>query len=306
MASVYLYERTKAGFGLLPVWFANMHGRLFLSAAAVAMLVVAALSDSDPIPKQKVGLTLKAHAQAVAFALVNPAKLLTTDPNWVDAAREVYADQPRLKSELQRLKPAELKKYVLRRGSERGLKLALTFDDGPHPLFTPKLIAILQKEKVPATFFVIGHMVESYPDLLRQLEAAGFEVGNHTYSHVTMTKITDQQADTEYRADNDAIRNVLGKNPRYCRPPGGDFDLNVLEAAVGEGLTTVLWTDDPGDYTNPGDKIVLETETAAISSGGIVLLHDGSQDTVDTLSEFIQSCKRRGFHFVTLDELQKP
>jgi peptidoglycan/xylan/chitin deacetylase (PgdA/CDA1 family) len=232
--------------------------------------------------------------------------MLVTDPDWLDASREVYADQGRIKSQLMRLSTRELKKFVLRRGSERGLKLALTFDDGPHPQFTPRLIEILKKENVPATFFVIGHMVEQYPNLVTDLANAGFEVGNHTFSHVTLTKITDEQAAIEYRANNDVIRHLLGKNPRYCRPPGGDFDLNVLEAAVGEGLTTVLWTDDPGDYYNPGDKVVLESETAAISPGGIVLLHDGSQNTLDTLATFIESCKRRGFRFVTLDQLQRP
>jgi len=123
---------------------------------------------------------------------------------------------------------------------------------------------------------------------------------------VTLTKLTDEQAGTEYRATNDILKKLTGKTPRYCRPPGGDFDLNVLEAAIGEGLTTVLWTDDPGDYNNPGDTILLETETAKLSAGGILLLHDGSQDTIDTLAKFIASCKRRGFQFVTLDELRKP
>ncbi len=280
--------------------------RISLASLVAGSLSLVAFSAGEPnTPKQFIGKTIKAHRDAVAFARVNPAKLLSTDPHWVDAAKEVYADQARVKAQLQRLTAKELKKFVIRRGSKKGLKLALTFDDGPHPNFTLQLISILQQEHVPATFFVIGHMAEQYPELVKSLNAAGFEVGNHTYSHVTLTKVTDEQADTEYRATNDALRHILGKSPRFCRPPGGDFDLNVLEAAVGEGLTTVLWTDDPGDYTNPGDKVILESETAAISPGGIVLLHDGSQDTLDTLAEFIHSCKRRGFRFVTLDELQK-
>ncbi len=182
----------------------------------------------------------------------------------------------------------------------------MTFDDGPHPAFTPRLIQILKAANVPATFFMIGHMAQAYPSLVKLAYDNGFEIGNHTYSHVTLTKITDEQADTEYRAASDVIKKITGKNPRYCRPPGGDVDLNVLEAAQDEGLTTVFWTDDPGDYSNPGDTILLETETAKLSPGGIILLHDGSQDTIDTLAEFIASCKRRGFRFVTLDELRRP
>ncbi len=259
------------------------------------LLVVAFLFGLGPrTPKQ----VSAAHRNAVAFARVNPAKMLNTDPDWIDAAREVHADQGRLDQQLHRLTTAELDKYVVRRGSRKGLKLALTFDDGPHPLFTPKLIDILKTAKVPATFFMIGHMADSYPDMVKLAATNGFEIGNHTYSHVTLTKLTDEQADTEYRATNDIIKKLTGKTPRYCRPPGGDFDLNVLQAAFGEGLTTVLWTDDPGDYNNPGDTILLETETVKLSAGGIILLHDGSQDTIDTLARLIASCKRRGFTFV--------
>jgi len=246
------------------------------------------------------------HKAAVAFARVNPARMLTTDPDWIDAAREVHADQGRIDRQLLRLTTTELNRFVIRQGSRRGLKLALTFDDGPHPLFTPKLVQILKDAKVPATFFMIGHMADSYPDMVRLAFSNGFEIGNHTYSHVTLTKLTDEQAGTEYRATNDILKKLTGKTPRYCRPPGGDFDLNVLEAAFGEGLTTVLWTDDPGDYKDPGDTTLLETESAKLSAGGIILLHDGSQDTIDTLAKFIDSCKRRGFQFVTLDELRRP
>jgi peptidoglycan/xylan/chitin deacetylase (PgdA/CDA1 family) len=198
-----------------------------------------------------------------------------------------------------------LDRYVIRRGARKGLKIALTFDDGPHPQFTPKLVEILKSANVPATFFMIGHMADSYPDMVKLAAKNGFEIGNHTYSHVTLTKLTNEEADTEYKATNDILKKLTGKSPRYCRPPGGDFDLNVLEAAFGEGLTTVLWTDDPGDYSNPGDSILLETETAKLSGGGIILLHDGSQDTIDTLAKFIESCKRRGFQFVSLDDLRK-
>ncbi len=245
------------------------------------------------------------HREAVAFARVNPAKMLKTDPLWVDASREVHADQGRIDQQLRRLAQAELDRYVVRRGPRKGQKLSLTFDDGPHPDFTPKLVKILKDAKIPATFFMIGHMADTYPDMVKLVASNGFEIANHTYSHVTLTKLTNSEADIEYRATNDILKKLTGKTPRYCRPPGGDFDLNVLEAGYASGMSTVLWTDDPGDYNNPGDEILLETETVRLSPGGIVLLHDGSQDTLDTLMKFITSCRRRGFEFVTLDELRK-
>ena len=267
-----------------------------------ALLIATLLFSHGVAPRKQVSAKHKAE---VAFARVNPAKMLNTDRDWVDAAREVHADQGRLDQQLRRLSVSELDKYVIRRGTRTGLKLALTFDDGPHPDYTPKLIQILKEANVPATFFMIGHMADSYPDMVKLAAKNGFEIGNHTYSHVTLTKLTNEQASTEYRATNDIIKKLTGKNPRFCRPPGGDFDLNVLEAGFGEGLTTVLWTDDPGDYTNPGDSVLLEKETSDLSAGGVILLHDGSQDTIDTLAKFIASCKRRGFQFVTLDELGK-
>ena len=271
-----------------------------LSAFILASLIgLGGLTGSSP--KQ---VSAK-HREAVAFARVNPAKMLSTDKDWIDAALEVHAFQPRLEQQLHRLTAAEIERFVIRRGPRTGSKIALTFDDGPHPIFTPKLIQILKDAQVPATFFMIGHMAESYPDMVQLAAVNGFEIANHTYSHVTLTKLTDAQASTEYRATNNIIKKLTGKYPRYCRPPGGDFDLNVLEAGYSENLTTVLWTDDPGDYNNPGDKVLLEAETSALSPGGIILLHDGSQDTIDTLAKFITSCKRRGFKFVTLDELKK-
>ena len=271
---------------------------------ATAILLVSILFDASlglHGPKQ---LPAK-HKAEVAFARVNPAKMLTNDPNWIDAAKEVHADQGRIDHQLRRLSRSELDKFVLRRGPTRGMKIALTFDDGPHPEFTPKLVEILKAEKIPATFFMIGHMADTYPQLVRLVNSNGFEIANHTYSHVTLTKLTDDQIDTEYQATNDLFRKLTGKTPRYCRPPGGDFDLNVLESAYGQKLITVLWTDDPGDYNNPGDTILLETETVKLSPGGIILLHDGSQNTIDTLAKFIRSCKRRGFQFVSLDDLKR-
>jgi peptidoglycan/xylan/chitin deacetylase (PgdA/CDA1 family) len=272
------------------------------SQSFLVAILVSTLGAGVLTPKQ---ITAK-HREAVAFARVNPARMLTTDKDWIDAAREVHADQGRIDMQLRRLSPKELDRFVIRKGPRKGLKLALTFDDGPHPEFTPKLVQILKAANVPATFFMIGHMADSYPDMVRLAASNGFEIGNHTYSHVTLTKLTDEQVVTEYRATNNILKNLTHKTPRFCRPPGGDFDLNVLEAAFSENLTTVLWTDDPGDYNNPGDSVLLETETAKLSAGGIILLHDGSQDTIDTLAKFIESCKRRGFQFVTLDELRKP
>ncbi|RYG45288.1 polysaccharide deacetylase family protein, partial [bacterium] len=220
--------------------------------------------------------------------------------------RESTTDQAELDALEAKIAGTGLEKYVLRRGQGPDKRVSLTFDDGPHPAYTPKLLDILKTAKVKATFFVIGHMAEKYPDLVRRIAADGHEVANHTYSHVTLTKIPPEEVDVEYKADNDVIARLAGKPARYCRPPGGDHNNEVLRRAASLGLTTVLWTDDPGDYDNPGQAVLFDRETKALSPGGIILLHDGSKDTLGTLADFIATARSKGYHFVTLDELKTP
>lgn len=148
-------------------------------------------------------------------------------------------------------------------------------------------------------------MADKYPGLVRAIRAGGNEIGNHTYSHVNLSRLSSVDVLAEYEACSDVIVRLTGRAPRYCRPPGGDFNRGVLERAAGLGMTTVLWTDDPKDYANPGDQTLYDREVGKLAPGAIVLLHDGSKNTVDTLPRFIQAAKRRGFRFVSLGVLQR-
>lgn len=235
---------------------------------------------------------------------VNPAVVLDADPDWKAASAEIYKEQRELATLEARLEGSELSKYVLHRGPGDAKRVTLTFDDGPHPAYTPKLLDILKAKKVKASFFVIGHMADKYPDLVKRIASEGHEVANHTYSHVTLTKIPLSEIEVEYQANNDVIRRLTGKRVRYCRPPGGDNDPEVLRRAADLGLTTVLWTDDPGDYLNPGPGILFQRETRALNAGGIILLHDGSKDTLATLEKFIDHARSEGYSFVTLDQFK--
>jgi len=232
-------------------------------------------------------------------AKLNLAKEETNDPYWQAAKAEI--------SENPAAVAAPLTKLV--RGSHETKEVLLTFDDGPHPLSTLKLLKILADEHVPATFFVIGKMAEKRPDLVRAIVKGGHTVANHTFSHVTLPNFSFADQRTEYRANNELIEKITGQRMRFCRPPGGDFNDNTLVAAKAEGLTTVLWTDDPGDFANPGAGIVLDRTLKKLSNGGIILLHDGSTNTLDTLREFIHEARARGFTFTTpqqmVDQLHK-
>ncbi len=236
---------------------------------------------------------------------INKAREQKNDPYWQRALQETYHSPEELVAQdaRERRRGQTLKKIM--RGDPDRPVLALTFDDGPHPDLTLRLLDILKTEKVKATFFVIGKMVEAHPELLKAIAADGHCIGNHTFSHVTLTKIPMGDILTEYQANNDLIKQVIHKDVHFCRPPGGDYDPMVIQAATDCGLTTVLWTDDPGDYSNPGSNVIEERTLARLSNGGIILLHDGVKETLDVLPQIIDYAKKRGFRFVTLDELAK-
>lgn len=225
--------------------------------------------------------------------MLNLAKEETKDPFWQTAKAELAENPPML--------AAPMTKLI--RGPRDNKALLLTFDDGPHPLSTLKLLKILSDEHVPATFFVIGKMAEKHPDLVRAIVRDGHTLANHTFSHVTLPNFSFADQRTEYRANNELIEKISGVRMRFCRPPGGDYNDNTLVAAKAEGLTTVLWTDDPGDFANPGDGIILDRTLKKLSNGGIILLHDGSANTLDTLREFIHEARERGFTFTTPQEM---
>ena len=235
----------------------------------------------------------------------NPAIEDRADLYWTKAYREVYrsADELAAQDARERRDGEALPKLI--RGNPARREIALTFDDGPHPAFTVRLLDLLKAEGVPATFFVVGKKAEAAPTLIRRMVAEGHEVGNHTFSHVTLTKIPVLDVAAEYRATSDLIRRLTGKRPAYCRPPGGDYDPDVIRAAGADGMTTVLWTDDPGDYANPTADLLLRRATNKLENGAVILLHDGPTSTLAMLPAFIAGARARGFRFVSLHDLTR-
>jgi peptidoglycan-N-acetylglucosamine deacetylase len=232
------------------------------------------------------------------------AKLLAEhDPFWLEAGKEVDRGVLEVVDQRQAELERGLRYSKLMRGDPNKRQIALTFDDGPHPDTTPKLLAILDKYKVKATFFQIGEMAEKYPDLVRAAVAAGHSLGNHTYHHVSLIKIPEEDVAREIKSCGEVLRSITGKAPRWLRPPGGDYDPRVAEVSEALGYTMVLWTDDPGDYASPGQRVILSRTLNTVSNGGILLLHDGIQQTVDVLPQLIESLQKRGYQFVTIDAM---
>lgn len=225
------------------------------------------------------------------------------DAFWARALEETYKSPAELVAQDQRERRKGYRYLKLSRGSKRSPNVALTFDDGPHPDFTPKLLDILKRHNVKATFFVVGKLAEQHPDLIRAESLAGHEVGNHTYHHANLTKIPVNEIAVEWQACQDVVKAATGETMRFCRPPGGDYDKDVILAATRLGLITVLWTDDPGDYANPGEKVIKSRVLRWVGNGAIILLHDGVQQTMDVLPQIIEMLQAKGMHFQTVSEM---
>ncbi|WP_245557733.1 polysaccharide deacetylase family protein [Deinococcus apachensis] len=182
---------------------------------------------------------------------------------------------------------------------------ALTFDDAPHPLYEPLLLDLLRRSGVRATFFVIGRNAQAYPYFVRDMVAGGHEVGNHTYHHVRLPPLPLADAFQEMRLASETIRALTGQPVRYFRPPGGEYTPETLRAAESLGLTTVFWTDDPGDFTNPGDATLESRLKRGLRPGGIVLLHDNAPEMLDVLRGFLRVARQEDVRLTTVGGLQK-
>jgi peptidoglycan-N-acetylglucosamine deacetylase len=194
---------------------------------------------------------------------------------------------------------------ILWRGNPRRREIALTFDDGPSPLATPLLLAVLRRYNARATFFVIGEHARAYPYLLRDMSAGGNEVGDHTYHHPNMTTVGDAVASMEIASADVTIDRTAGLHARWFRPPGGDYTAGVARDARRLGLGLAMWTTNPGDFTLPPARILVERVLARAEPGAIVLMHNGTLNTVHALPAIIAELRRRGYTLVTISELAR-
>ncbi len=192
---------------------------------------------------------------------------------------------------------------LLYRGNSRTALSALTFDDAPHPMYEPLLLDLLRRNGVHATFFVIGRNARAYPYFVRDMTAQGHEVGNHTYHHVRLPPLPVAEATQEMVLASQVIQGITGKPVRYFRPPGGDYTPATLRAAENLGLTTVFWTDDPGDFQNPGVDVLTERYTRTLRRGGIVLLHDNAPEMLQALPALLQIAEDRNIDLNTVGML---
>ncbi len=183
--------------------------------------------------------------------------------------------------------------------------LALTFDDGPHPELTPKLLDILRQQGVRATFFVLGSNVAKYPEIARRIVAEGHEIANHSYSHPALTKLGAARMNDEVGKTCDIIEQATGRRPLSIRPPYGALNASVEHALLQNyGLNVVLWSVDPLDWKRPGSAEVARRLVAGAQPGAILLAHDIHPGTVEAIPEVIAQLKSQGYTFATVGQLR--
>ena len=188
--------------------------------------------------------------------------------------------------------------------------IALTFDDGPYPPYTNRLLDVLKEKKVHATFFLVAEQAQGHPDLVRRMAVEGHTVGLHAFRHQDFLKLTEEEKQKDIEQGKKVLLAVTGKEPVYWRPPHGFRDFSVTEVAVAQKLTVVNWSVIPRDWTGIGKQEILDRVMDKAENGAIVLLHDGDspfykasrQATVDAAALLIDSLREKGYHLVSLEE----
>lgn len=182
--------------------------------------------------------------------------------------------------------------------------VALTFDDGPHPVHTPRLLDILREHRATATFYLIGRSVRAYPDVARRIADEGHEIGNHTWSHPELWNLGDYDVLREIDRTSEVIWRTVGKLPATMRPPYGAitrYQARMLHDT--RLLPTVMWSVDPSDYRRPGPDVVASRIVTKAHCGAIVLTHDIHGATVDAMPATLLGLAELGYEFASMSQL---
>ena len=191
-----------------------------------------------------------------------------------------------------------------RRGRTDLPYIAMTFDDGPHPKNTPRLLDMLRERNIKATFYVVGRNVDLYPHIVRRIVAEGHEIGNHTWTHRNLTGLSNASVRIEMDRTRDVIISACGVEPRTMRPPYGALRESQRAWIYKEyGYPTIMWNVDPMDWRRPGVSVVTSRILENTRNGSIVLAHDLHKPTVDAMPETLDGLLERGFQFVTVSQL---
>ena len=201
------------------------------------------------------------------------------------------------------VKTPPLKKTVREWNTNRKL-VALTFDDGPNPTYTPKFLELLKAENVRATFFLIGPNVKSHPELARQIAEAGFEVGNHSWTHPQFNRIGLEKVKDEIQKTSAEIVAATGVEPAVLRPPYGEANQKVQDLIGDANLHIINWSIDSNDWKKSSSvKSIVDNAVKNMRDGSIILMHDRFDRSLEATEAIIKAGKEKGYEFVTVSEL---
>ena len=182
-------------------------------------------------------------------------------------------------------------------------KAALTFDDGPNSQYTPLLLKGLKERGVHATFFLMGKNIEGKEALVKQIQEEGHLIGNHTYNHVQLDKISKEVAKEEIETTNQKIFEITGVYPAWLRPPYGEWRKN-LDFYV--EMFPVLWDVDTLDWKSKNVDSIMKIVRSEVSDGAVILMHDAYQSSVDAALQIVDLLMAEEYEFVTVEELILP
>lgn len=185
-----------------------------------------------------------------------------------------------------------------------GNYVALTFDDGPSPSLTPRVLDILKQNNAKATFFVVGRSVEKNKDILARAVAEGHEIGSHTWNHIKMTTSSTARVIDEMDRSCAAIKNATGIAPKVMRPPYGAVNASIVSLMKSRyGMPTIMWDVDTRDWQHPGVSVVINRAVGKARPGSIILLHDIHESTLQAVEGIVTGLQARGFRIVTVSQL---
>lgn len=209
--------------------------------------------------------------------------------------------------------PSFLKKvlsHILWEGDNSLPQVALTFDDGPHPEWTPRILDILESFRAHASFFVVGKLAKQHPDIVRRIASEGHTVGNHTMSHSVTILRNHAFYQDEIKKNQELLKNITGTVPRDFRPPRGLFDIRCFREVASLDMRIVMWSYAPEDWKKTTSAKITRRIHTHMRQGSIILLHDGlperSGATVDALPRILKEGTTRGLIFVGTSNMSLP
>lgn len=181
-----------------------------------------------------------------------------------------------------------------------GKKIAITFDDGPHPHYTEQLLDGLRERGVKATFFVTGEHAQLYPEIIKRMNEEGHLVGNHTYSHMQLKNSNQEEFKRELIKTNEILTGITGNEVLYVRPPYGTWD-KKFEAEL--NMFPVLWNVDPLDWCSDNVACITEKVVGKVKENDIILMHDNYASSVTAALKIVDELTEEGYEFVTVEEI---